>query len=195
VGLHANTAAGALIIDDAESPPYDYDVERVTILSVIWNKTEQAMEAGFVADPFIWIEEINNILVNGYVRPVGSDVSVSESCRLAKINVEPRKMYRLRFVGSSGLSWASFAFDGHENMQIIEMDGAYIQALRDKLHVALRLIGSVQGMQSVWVMGDRGSVAPLPYGMVEQYLTYNSDAYWNSTPDPQVLHYFDEDGS
>ena len=91
VGLQANTAAGALIIDDANPPPYDYDDERIIYFSDYWNKTDETQAAGLVANPFVWEGEINNVLVNGKGRPVNSSVTLDDRCTLAAIDVEPEK--------------------------------------------------------------------------------------------------------
>lgn len=94
-----------------------------------WNKTDTAMKAGLIGDPFTWIGEINNMLVNGYGRPLSS-TSSSKDCTIAPITVEPGKTYRLRFIASTGLSFISFAIEGHEDLTIIEADGAYTKPVK-----------------------------------------------------------------
>lgn len=51
----------------------------------------------------------------------------------------------------------------------------------------------IQGMQTVWVMGNASEIT---HGrspdLVEGYLNYGGDAYGNASYDPLVTHHFDE---
>lgn len=124
VGLQALTAHGALIVEDAGEPPYQYDEERNIVFTDYHNKTDAELTKGLTANAFVWTGEVNGVLVNGYGTNKTADPDIP-GCSLHRINVEPGKIYRLRFIGATGLSFLSLKLQGHSNTQIIEADGAY----------------------------------------------------------------------
>ena len=134
VGFQAVSAAGPLIVQDVEPIPYYYDEERIITLSDVFNETDTEIESGLVANPFKWSGETQNVLVNGQGQLAG--MANSSNCGLATINVEPNKTYRLRFIGSTALSFVSLAIQGHDKLTIIEADGSYTKPL-DKKHLQI----------------------------------------------------------
>ena len=127
VGLQAGTAAGALIIEDQTPPPFKYDEDRIIFLTDYYNRTDKTMEEGLVANPFVWQGETNNVLVNGFGKPINSTSPAVGTCKLETISVEPGKTYRLRFISSTSLSFLSIGLEGHGNLTIIEVDGHYVK--------------------------------------------------------------------
>jgi len=125
IGFQAVTAAGPLIVDDAGPIPYEYDEERTIALGDVYEKTDAVIEEGLTGNPFQWSGEPRNLLVNGKGHLEGNPTS--GDCELAHIVVEPDKVYRLRFIGATALSFVSLAFEGHEQMILIEADGDYTQ--------------------------------------------------------------------
>ncbi|KAG9231363.1 Cupredoxin [Amylocarpus encephaloides] len=63
------------------------------------------------------------ILVNG--KGGGTANGTACNATLSTINVKPGKTYRLRFIGSTALTFAILVFEGHETLQVIEADGSY----------------------------------------------------------------------
>lgn len=124
VDFQTVSAAGPLIVEDLEEPPYSYDDERIIFLADIFNRSDSNITQGLVANPFKWSGETNNVLVNGYGISAGGNAS-DPSCALPTIFVEPDTTYRLRFIGSTALSLVVLAFESHENLTIIEADGHY----------------------------------------------------------------------
>ncbi|KAF3010877.1 hypothetical protein E8E13_009539 [Curvularia kusanoi] len=123
VGFQAVSAAGPLIIED-DAPPYQYDEERIIFLQDYFNKTDDVIEEGLTATPFVWSGEVNAVLVNGV--GIAKDVTTGrEKCALPIIDVEPDKTYRLRFIGSLALSMVSFGIENHTDLQVINVDGHY----------------------------------------------------------------------
>ena len=123
IGFQAVTAAGPLIVEDAAKAPYDYDEERLIALSDIFEKTDAEIESGLMGNPFVWSGETANVLVNGKGQIPGS--TPSPDCELASIDVEPDKTYRFRFIGGTALSFVTLGFEDHNDLTIIEADGAY----------------------------------------------------------------------
>jgi L-ascorbate oxidase len=123
VGFQAVTAAGPLIVEDTTPRPYEYDEERLIALSDVFEKADEQIESGLLANPFTWSGETANVLVNGKGHMAGT--AVSSDCELASIDVEPDKTYRLRFIGGTALSFVTLAIEGHEQLTIIEADGSY----------------------------------------------------------------------
>ncbi len=127
VGFQAVTAVGPLIVGDVRPVPYEYDEERLIALSDIFEKTDAQIENGLRADPFVWNGETANVLVNGKGHMVGS--TISPGCELASIDVEPDKTYRLRFIGGTALSFVTLAFEDHDELTVIEVDGSYTKPI------------------------------------------------------------------
>ncbi|KAI5363638.1 Putative multicopper oxidase, type 1, multicopper oxidase, copper-binding, cupredoxin [Septoria linicola] len=126
VGFQAVSAAGPLIIEDCEEPPYKYDEERIVMLSDYFNHTDHHIEKGLLASPFVWSNETNAVLINGVgVAQEEAARSGTEGCELPVIDVEPGKTYRFRFIGSVAISMVQFGIDQHDNFTIIEADGHY----------------------------------------------------------------------
>ena len=61
------------------------------------------------------------ILING--KGAGSREGVACNDTLNVINVQPGKTYRLRFIGGTAISFVTLAFEGHDDLKIIEADG------------------------------------------------------------------------
>lgn len=123
VGFQAVSAAGPLIIDDID-PPYYYDEEKIIFLQDIFTKNDSTIEQGLVANPLSWSGETSMILVNGQGGGTANETACNAS--LSTIDVEPNKVYRLRFIGSTALSFVSLAIEGHECLTVIEADGQVI---------------------------------------------------------------------
>ncbi|KAK9312688.1 Cupredoxin [Lipomyces starkeyi] len=128
VGFQAVSASGPLIIEDRDEPPYRYDGEHTIFLQDLFQKTDDEVEKGLTSIPFQWSGETENVLVNGHGLPVGGKEG-SMSCSLAAFQLEPEKLYRIRFIGATALSFVSLGIQGHNNLSIIEADGDYTQPL------------------------------------------------------------------
>ncbi|KAF2763547.1 L-ascorbate oxidase-like protein [Pseudovirgaria hyperparasitica] len=126
VGIQALTAAGPLIVEDCGRKPYDYDEERVFMLTDYFNKTDEVIEGGLQGVPFTWSGETNAILLNGKGVPNTPPTEASE-CSLPVIDVRPGKTYRFRFIGGTALSHTLIAFEGHPNLTIINVEGHYTE--------------------------------------------------------------------
>ncbi|CAN9458322.1 unnamed protein product [Alternaria alternata] len=124
IGFQAISAAGPLIIDDFGIPPFEYDEERIVFLQDYFNKTDETMEHGLVATPFVWTGETNAVLLNGIGVAIG-ETAGQGNCQLPVIDVEPGKTYRMRFVGATAISMVSFGIEGHSELDVIEADGHY----------------------------------------------------------------------
>ncbi|KAK2041127.1 L-ascorbate oxidase [Colletotrichum somersetense] len=123
VGFQAVSSSGPLIIED-EEPPYAYDEERIVFISDYFNKTDDEVESGLTASPFVWSGETHGVLINGVGVAVG-ETAGKENCALPVIDVDPGKTYRLRFIGATALSMVQLGIAGHDKMTIIEADGHY----------------------------------------------------------------------
>jgi L-ascorbate oxidase len=154
VGFQAITAAGPLIIEDAAEPPYEYDEERIIFLQDYYNKTDDVIEHGLVATPFVWSGEVNAVLLNGVGVAVGQTAG-SAGCSLPIIDVEPDKTYRLRFVGSLAISMVSFGIEGHDAMDVIAADGHYTKPHR----VSHMQITSGQRFEALFKTKSAGELA------------------------------------
>lgn len=120
VGFQAVSAAGPLIVAE-DRPPYDYDEEKIVFLSDVFTKTNAAIELGLISNPFSFSGETAMVMING----MGGGSANGTFCNasLSVIDVEPGKTYRLRFIGSTALTFASLAIEGHDTLTIIEADG------------------------------------------------------------------------
>lgn len=131
VGFQAVSCAGPLIVEDEGECPYEYDEERIVMLTDYFNKTDHTIESGLVADPFVWSGETNAVLINGVGVSIG-ETAGKGICKLPVINVDPGKTYRMRFIGGTALSLVQFGIVDHEEFTIIEVDGHYTKPHTEK---------------------------------------------------------------
>lgn len=124
VGFQANTATGALIVEDPAGSPYKTDGERIIFLQEFWNQSDTQIERNLQSIPLKWPGEPNGWLING--KSISNSNAVDASTRaLGVIDVEPNKTYRFRFIGATALSLALMGFEKHAGLEIIEADAAY----------------------------------------------------------------------
>jgi L-ascorbate oxidase len=119
-GFQAVSTSGPLIIESLVEP-YPYDEERIIFLQDVFVKNDTAIEQGLAARyNWSWSGESAMVLVNG--KGGGSANGTSCNASLSTIDVEPGKTYRLRVIGSTALTFASLAIEGH-SLTVIEADG------------------------------------------------------------------------
>ncbi|KAI0470097.1 Cupredoxin [Xylariaceae sp. FL0804] len=139
VGLQAGTAHGLLLVDQAEdaAPPYEYDEEVPILFGDYYRKLDDEMEAGLVANPFVWSGEPDAIKFNDRTGNASFSNATDDSCKPYVISVKPGKTYRLQVVGVTSLSFVMMAIEGHGHLTIIEADGQYTKpAETDHIQVA-----------------------------------------------------------
>jgi L-ascorbate oxidase len=124
VGFQAVSAAGPLIIEDSGPSPFNYDEERIIFLQDYFNKSDDTIEHGLTATPFVWSGETNAVLLNGVGVAIGENAGVG-GCELPVIDVEPEKAYRFRFIGATALSLVALGIEGHPRLDVIGADGYY----------------------------------------------------------------------
>lgn len=130
VGFSAITATGPLIIDEGphQVSPYSYDEERTFFLSDVYHSNDSYLVSGMMATPYRAPGDINNIALNGHSRaPAATAKSVS--CSFATVNIQPNKIYRFRFIGANVASQIFLAFQDHDYLMLIEVDGHYVSPL------------------------------------------------------------------
>lgn len=121
VGFQAVSAAGPLIVEDSQPPPFAYDEDKIVFVQDLFENDDATIEAGLTSPQFAWNGETTSILING--RGGGSANGTVCNSSLSFIDVEPGKTYRLRFVASTALNLVSLAFEDHETLTYIEADG------------------------------------------------------------------------
>lgn len=127
IGMQALTVTGALIVEDCGAPPYEYDEDKVLLFHEHYATEDHKFEEGLLAAPLVFGGEVQSLLLNGAGPAVNHTAGElgedDKSCNLAIIDVEPGKTYRFRFIGATSLAHSSMAFEGHEEMQVIAVDG------------------------------------------------------------------------
>ncbi|KAL3474868.1 L-ascorbate oxidase [Aspergillus californicus] len=164
VGFKAVTAAGAIIVEEAELPnsnphsngeevdsgnvnrsPYPYDDERILFFSELFNKSDETVDDELTRpiDKFAWSGESEAILLNGRGFAVldppspDSDSDSEGECPPEIITLKPSTTYRMRAIGGIALSTLAFAIESHTNLTIIAVDSGYTQpAETDHIMVA-----------------------------------------------------------
>ncbi|OIW24688.1 L-ascorbate oxidase [Coniochaeta ligniaria NRRL 30616] len=120
-GMQALSACGALIVEDCDSPPYDYDDERILQFSDYSPRSDGNVGGARGRNT-------DAILLNGLGLRSGDKADGSDSCSLAVIDVEPATTYRFRIIGATGLSHLIIGIDEHPDLTIIQVDGGeYVQ--------------------------------------------------------------------
>ncbi|UPL03177.1 hypothetical protein LCI18_014111 [Fusarium solani-melongenae] len=125
VGFQQLTAHGALIVHDAKKPPYRYDGDITLILGDHYVEQDDKIEAGLLADPFKWSGEPSAIMIQGNSGNRSFNAAPDLTCAPHVVEVEPGKTYRVRVIGATALSLVKLGFEQHEELQVIEADGAY----------------------------------------------------------------------
>lgn len=126
VGIQALTVTGALIVTDCSPPPYQYDEERVLLFHEHYKQTDAVFEAGLLAAPLSFGGEVQAIMLNGQgvaINHTAGEIPGDRSCQMPIVEVEPDKTYRFRFIGATSLAHSSMAFEGHEILTIMAVDG------------------------------------------------------------------------
>lgn len=90
-----------------------------------YNKTDETIESGLLANPFVWSGETNAILINGQSGTAQSSNASGSSCLPHVINVEADKTYRMRFIGLQAISLVTLGFEDHDDLTVIEADGHF----------------------------------------------------------------------
>ncbi|KAJ4292068.1 hypothetical protein N0V90_009967 [Kalmusia sp. IMI 367209] len=137
IGFQEITAEGPLIVNSCDPVPYEYDEDNILNLQDYYNKTDDTIEAGLLANPFVWSGETNAILLNGQSGKAQSDKAIDKSCLPHVIEVEPDRTYRLRLIGLQVISLVTLGIESHDNLTIIEADGSFTKkASTDHLQIA-----------------------------------------------------------
>lgn len=116
-GMQAISACGALIVDDCDDPPYNYDEEIILQFSDYSPRSDGGGGQGGRG------RNTDAILLNGKGLRSGDTSDGSDSCSLAVIEVEPSTTYRLRIIGATGLSHLAIGFEDHTELTVIQVDG------------------------------------------------------------------------
>ncbi|KAL2678514.1 Multicopper oxidase aurL2 [[Neocosmospora] mangrovei] len=125
VGFQQLTAHGALIVHDAKKPPYRYDDDITLILGDHYVEQDDKIEAGLLADPFKWSGEPSAIILQGNSGNRSFNAAPDLTCAPHVVEVEPGKTYRVRVISATALSLVKIGIEHHEELQVIEADGAY----------------------------------------------------------------------
>jgi len=123
VGFQAVSAYGPLIVKNrCTTNDKQYNDEIVLAVADYFNKTDEAIERGLLANPFMWSGEATALLING---KSGTSLKngIDSSCAPLVIKVKPDTKYRLRFIGGTALSLVTLGIENHANLSIIEADG------------------------------------------------------------------------
>lgn len=125
VGFQAMTAHGVLFVEDAETPPYEWDEDVPVVLGDFYKKTDQEIETDLLATPFVWPGEPDSLVFNDRSGTASFDDAPDDSCKPYIIIVEPSKTYRFRFIGAATVSFIQAGIESHSNLTIISADGYY----------------------------------------------------------------------
>ncbi|KAI0838435.1 putative multicopper oxidase [Hypoxylon sp. FL0890] len=125
MGFQAVTAHGLLIVEDQDSPPYQYDEDIPVVFADWYMKTDEEVETGLTSKPFKWSGEPNALIFNDRTGNKSFDEAPDDTCKPYIVDVEPAKTYRFRFVGGTAISFVQFGIEGHSNLTIIAADGLY----------------------------------------------------------------------
>lgn len=112
--------------DRLREGPYEYDDERILMLSEWWHRSEQERLDYILGDKYNGMVVADSYLLNG--RTVYNTSSLlSEHCEgYSAIDVEQGKVYRLRVIGSLTFATLGVAIAKH-SMTVIEVDGELVK--------------------------------------------------------------------
>ncbi|KAI0402314.1 L-ascorbate oxidase [Xylaria palmicola] len=124
-GFQSMTAHGLLIVEDAGSPPYQWDGDVPIVLTDFYTKSDLEIETGLLGSPFQWPGEPDSLVLNDRSGTASFDDAPDDSCKPYIITVDPGKTYRFRFVSGATISFIQIGIEGHTNLTIISADGYY----------------------------------------------------------------------
>lgn len=134
VGLDIITAYGALIVEELNPPPYQYDAELVLLFGDYFHAPDLEIATKLTSRPFQALTKPKSLLLNGNAleecHPNGTTVQCRAGCHHHVIEVEPSKTYRVRAIGITTLSFLYIAIEGHQNLSFIEVDGYYTEPVK-----------------------------------------------------------------
>ncbi|KAI1264644.1 multicopper oxidase [Xylariaceae sp. FL1019] len=125
VGFQAVTAHGVLYVEDADTPPYQYDGDLTMAIGDFYKKTDHEVESELVADPFIWPGEPDALVINDKTGTSSVDNATDDSCTPYVFTVQPGLTYRFRFIGATAISFVQVGIEEHTNLTVISADGYY----------------------------------------------------------------------
>ncbi|KAI1319964.1 L-ascorbate oxidase [Xylariaceae sp. FL0255] len=125
VGFQAITARGALIVEDAGTPPYQYDDDLLFVVGDFYEKTDAVVQSELMSDPFIWCGEPDSLLLNDRSGTASFNDASDDSCKPYIFTVEPSMTYRIRVIGGQSISFVQIGIQDHTNLTIIGADGYY----------------------------------------------------------------------
>ncbi|KAI0150495.1 L-ascorbate oxidase [Xylariaceae sp. FL1272] len=125
IGFQAVTAHGILYVEDAGAPPYQYDGDLTMAIGDVYVKTDQEVESGLLADPFVWSGEPDALIINDKTGTSSLEDAPDDSCTPYVFTVEPGLTYRFRFVGATVISFVQVGIEEHTNLTVIAADGYY----------------------------------------------------------------------
>ncbi|KAH9812543.1 Cupredoxin [Melampsora americana] len=140
VGNQLSTAHGAFIVEDDTIPPYSYDDEFTLLMNDYYHAVDEEIESDLRSTPFKWVGEPQSLLVNGNALgtcdPSTAKYGCTSDCHHHTVLVKPETTYRVRVIGITSLSFLYFAFEGHSELEVIEVDGGYVKsALTDHIEI------------------------------------------------------------
>lgn len=95
------------------------------LLQDVFPDSDEFIEKALLAVPMEYERAQEMVLINGRG---GGLTDPGQPCNdsLSVINVEAGKTYRVRLIGGTGLSFNVIGIEGHENLEVIEVDGYVI---------------------------------------------------------------------
>lgn len=136
IGFMASTAHGAVVVMDADAPPYQYDDEIPMMIGDWYTSTDSEIEADLTATPFKFPAAPEALVFNGQTGTHADADAPDDSCKAAVVSVRPDTTYRLRFLTVCAMSYVITQIDGHPNLTVIEADGRYTKpAATDRIQL------------------------------------------------------------
>ncbi|KFY22306.1 hypothetical protein V493_06685 [Pseudogymnoascus sp. VKM F-4281 (FW-2241)] len=126
VGIQAIACTGPLSVIEAGDPPYEYFDEKWLFFQDVFKQNDSYILEGLSATPQRYDGDQAMVLINGKGGGV-HDKGIVCNEPLSVINVEPGRTYRFRVVGASAISFETFGIEGHNDLELIEADGGYIE--------------------------------------------------------------------
>lgn len=116
MGQYPDGLRGPMVVHDP-SPPFEYDAEFTLTLSDWYNEQMPTL--------LEYYESLENQESNGGHEPIPNAALINDASD-TKIQVEPNKVYLVRFVCLGNWPGHTFVFDDH-TMTVVEVDGVYTE--------------------------------------------------------------------
>ncbi|KAI1172399.1 multicopper oxidase-domain-containing protein [Nemania sp. FL0916] len=123
---------GPIVVHNRREAVRPYSSDRVMLLQDWWYEPASGLMRHVLSPGVEDVPNPNTALLNGINQAVCSDhpdrkCTAVEARSLPHLEVKSGERHRIRFINVGGYSWFQVAVDGHNDLQVVEVDGTIVE--------------------------------------------------------------------